>query len=1253
MESPNHRLWFTALQTQHFNELQDEYPWLLESDVTLTTYEDTDPSHPRPVIKLSQVNLGSRLWQINGLDVHILNSNLMNLKLKCTDSLSPMKIGEDPRNLSNVEIVNSSVLLLQTESVNVMLRQSAVQNMTIRGDLNGFDNVHRNGENLTLAEVVNSTVQYFHGQRIHMEMSKCFITVKTHPPLSPMFVTEHSTAKITNCIFHGDKNPPALLARGLLPKERCLPFKDIQNMTSVLFVFQSSRITIRQSSFEAIHVNMSYDKFTSCIHAVGSQIRMINTKVKDNYGYSIINAYETLMTVSDSKFIRNVPSNSVIIGRHAQKILLNGAILEGNNACNGTLHIVNSTINVENTIFRNNTAVNGGSIYAGWSSTVTVENTTFTNNSAGPSVNDYYHGNGGAVYAIYKSTVTVGTTTFTNNSAQWGGAVYAVWSTVTVEHTTFTNNSAVRWWGSANSYGGAVYAVSSTVTVENSTFTNNSGPSDGGAVFAYRSSRVTVESTTFTNNSARRGGGGAVYAESSTVSVENSTFTSNSAGGWGGAVSAEYSSTVTVESTTFTNNSAAHGGGAVYAVWSTVTVEYSTFTSNSARSSLDHIISYGGAVYASSNTVSVKNATFTSNIADWGGAVYAEDDNTVAIVTVENTTFTENTASKGPGGAIHVIGCLNITMNRITFKQNNAKDKGGALFAQNTKVIIMINTLFSVNSGISGGAIYGEDINDMTVKDSAFINNTVDTGNYKVDLRNGGALYTGGSGAVILSNVTFTGNQGIYRGGAVYAGQQVQVTVKNSLYYGNEVDHGGAIFLEGDTNLSVTSTRLISNHANEDGGAIYLTGNAALTAEYVNLSSNSANDDRGRGGALYAGGTSSARLYDSRFQKNVCNLEGGAIYGEDNAKIVLQNTILTENVCNFEGGAIYAEDNAEIVLENTILTENNASKPYIIGRNTCGGAMSGSGNSTIHLSGTILLKNRATKGGSICGKDKVKLNITNTTFQNNNAQNVGGAIHVSDQSLITINKALFADNAAQHNVGLLDCRYRPPYNYFRGGAVYAEDNANIHITHTKFINNAAQYYYYCWYPNQSLPQSILDDSLHADGGAIFVSSQGNIVINDTRFSNNQAKRNGGSISVNGTAEIILTNTHFTNNSGGSKGAAVYAQESNNVYFHGSDFSNNIAITDAALYMSNIETMHTVNCMLHCTSKKPCLYLNGHDEYLHSHTRLVSQNTILSSFSKNFMEQAEERGLIVIDETSNVTEKESVYASGKDTCFYAF
>ena len=1319
-----------------FNELQDEYPWLLESDFTLTTYEDTDPSHPRPVMKLSEVNLGPRLWHINGLDVQILNSNLMNLTLKFTNSLSPMRTREGSPNLSNVEIVDSSVLLLHAESVNVKLQQSAVQNMTIRGDLNDFGNVHENGENLTLVEVVNSTVQYFNGRRIHLEMSECFITVKTHPPLSPMFVIENSTAEITDCIFHGDRNPSALSVADISPKKRCKPYEDTQNMTSVLFVFQSSRITIRQSRFEAIHVNVSYDRFTSCIHAVGSQITMLNTNVTNNYGYSVINAYQTLMSVSHSQLSKNVPSSSVIIGRHAQNILLNGAILEGNDACNGTVHIENSTIYVENTRFKKNTALHGGSIYAGWSSTVTVDSTAFTSNSAdrrGGAVyavrstvnveytifsNNRAGWGGGAVHAesgstvtmdntaftsnsaevggavrALSSTVTVENTAFTNNSAHHGGAVYAEsGSTVTVEYTTFTNNSALRggavyaWDGStvtveyttftknsADWSGGAVYALSSTVTVENTAFTNNICADGGawvlgcwgGAVHA-KWSTVTVDNTTFTNNICADGGGGAVYAQISTVTVENSTFTSNNAwnGGavyaWdgstvtvedttftsnsarfqGGAVHARSSSTVAVESTTFTSNRARYSGGAVYAVGSsTLTVETTTFTNNSADSNGGAVYAgwsstvtvdnttftnnsadwdSGGAVYAWRSTVAIENTTFTSNSAEVGGAVYAEEDSAVVTVTVENTTFTKNTAAKRTGGAIHVRGYLNITMDRITFKQNEAKDKGGAMFAQNNKLIIMITTSFSMNSGLAGGAIYAEDIDDMTVIDSEFINNTVDTGKHNVESRNGGALYTGGIGALNLSNVNFTGNQGIDKGGAVYVGQQVQVTVKKSLFLKNEVDHGGAIFLGGDTKVAVTHTVFLSNHAYVDGGSIYLMENAKITAQHVYLSGNKANETRGKGGALFAGGTSSVRLYDSRFRENVCNFEGGAIYGEDSANILLQDTTLTEN------NAIENED------------------PYSIEKNSCGGAMSGSGDSTFVLSGTLLHRNKATSGGSICGKDNVRLSITNTTFQNNTAHKVGGAIHVTDQSYMTVNKALFIDNAAKHYFGEVDCRKD---HYVRGGAIYAEDNANIHITHTEFTNNAARNYFHCTY--SSFPQWT-DSDLHADGGAVYISSQESmrLLISDVDFLKNYATNSGGAIYATGTAAFTATNVNFKNNHAGYQGAAVLAQDWNDFYFHSSTFSNNLAADDSGLHIRDVNTMHTVNCVLKCTPSKPCIYFIGNEEYLNHNTHLISGNMTLYSLNDHFMEQAQEKGMIFIKSSHNVTEKETVFAAGK-------
>ncbi len=66
----------------------------------------------------------------------------------------------------------------------------------------------------------------------------------------------------------------------------------------------------------------------------------------------------------------------------------------------------------------------------------------------------------------------------------------------------------------------------------------------------------------------------------------------------------------------------------------------------------------------------------------------------------------------------------------------------------------------------------------------------------------------------------------------------------------------------------------------------------------------------------------------------------------------------------------------------------------------------------------------------------------------------------------------------------------------------------------------------------------------------------------------------------------------------------------------------------------------------CTLSKPCIYFIGNDQYLNHHTHLISGNMTLYSLNDDFMEQAQEKGMIFIKSSHNVTEKETVFAAGK-------
>ncbi len=58
-------------------------------------------------------------------------------------------------------------------------------------------------------------------------MSDCFITVNTHPTLSPVFVIENSTANISNCVFNGDPNPWEMNMQDILNLVNSYPMEKV------------------------------------------------------------------------------------------------------------------------------------------------------------------------------------------------------------------------------------------------------------------------------------------------------------------------------------------------------------------------------------------------------------------------------------------------------------------------------------------------------------------------------------------------------------------------------------------------------------------------------------------------------------------------------------------------------------------------------------------------------------------------------------------------------------------------------------------------------------------------------------------------------------------------------------------------------------------------------------------------------------------------------------------------------------------
>lgn len=202
------------------------------------------------------------------------------------------------------------------------------------------------------------------------------------------------------------------------------------------------------------------------------------------------------------------------------------------------------------------------------------------------------------------------------------------------------------------------------------------------------------------------------------------------------------SGTVTIQSLKITNGNASSEppgsrvGNGIYNN-GTLTLSNVRLENNSETTLVD-----GGGVY-NSGTLTISNQSLLkSNAARQGGGAY-----NVGTLTVDNVTFDSNSASDpatGTGGGIRNPGASGpLTVTNSYFYNNTAARNGGAVYNSSPdptgNINLVTRSLFESNH--ANGTASGEG--------------------------GGGIFNTGLSGALVISNSTFTGNTSAKDGGAI------------------------------------------------------------------------------------------------------------------------------------------------------------------------------------------------------------------------------------------------------------------------------------------------------------------------------------------------------------------------------------------------------------------------------------------------------------------------------------------------------
>ena len=822
-------------------------------------------------------------------------------------------------------------------------------------------------------------------------------------------------------------------------------------------------------------------------------------------------------TITNSNFTGNRAriGGGVYIGASSGNADIDGAIWRNNVAKErgGAIDLRASSVNVTNSKFYDNIAVNGSALYVGG---VGTNNNVYSSSFVGNNATGY----GGAIFwKAYAGEIE--DSNFTSNTAQYGGAIFlnGVSSNSNLTNVIFRYNNATKNGGAidcnssnialnnvlfefnnAGEYGGALCRESNATngTGSNNTFrSNHAGISGGGSAWmgvygvqindykfidntadvnggaiyiAYGSDNSVINNSVFTGNAAN-GLGGAIDIVADNIAIENSNFTDNHAAN-GGAIFVESDSGNTnITNDIFTGNGATQDGGAINLFASGVNINETEFYENTAGNNGGAVYiggegtsntihdsvfedndagSHGGAIDWRASAGEIIDTNFTGNSAEYGGAIYLNGISTNS--NISNIRFDSNTASKH-GGAID-CNATEMALTNSVFTNNIANEYGGALCREEgaTGGVGLNNTFIKNHADISGGAIAWLGVDNITIRNYTFENNTADF--------SGGAIFANSDSAdckvydSVFTNDFITSTIG-GRGGAIdWLGNNG--TIENANFTNCVAPNGGAVYvgIESD-NFTISNASFTLCKSLGDGGAILLHGDN-VTIDTVNFTSNSA---FGHGGAFAGMDSVNANITNCNFNYNTASGytdpsgtsygDGGAVYWADSVNFRIADSNFTSNQAILSGGAISAVNCNDSVVSNIF---------------------------TSHSKGFV-------EGGAISWTNSNNVTIEDSTFNDSYAGNNGGSIYFENVNSTVVKNSHVSDS--QSGLGV-------------GGAIYID--GNVTINSTAFARSGS----------------------NADNATALYFKSGNSTVYNSTFAND-----GNTIVVSKDAEVHLTENNIT------------------------------------------------------------------------------------------------------------------------------
>ena len=274
-------------------------------------------------------------------------------------------------------------------------------------------------------------------------------------------------------------------------------------------------------------------------------------------------------------------------------------------------------------------------------------------------------------------------------------------------------------------------------------------------------------------------------------------------------------------------------------------------------------------------------------------------------------------------GAIKQAGYPQWLIRRMIFEDNEADNRGGALFFGGDESYEIQQTIFRGNRASYGGVIYSQDEVDLFIRECQFIDNE--------SSGRGGAIYNQNDAGVAILDSLFRGNHSKYSdGGAIFTQNESAMYIHTSLIEENSAGldgstdgEGGGIAQQNDSQLVIVESTIRNNTANYQtdfdlgddpsragqygGGGINVDNDASLLIDRSLIAGNRSPLGSG-GGIVIASRDTQVQIRNSTISGNSAGVYGGGLAvrrSHAEGLLLIESSTVADNTAAENGGGIF------------------------------------------------------------------------------------------------------------------------------------------------------------------------------------------------------------------------------------------------------------------------------------------------------------------------------------------------------------